>query len=257
MPTSSGLGRVVSPEREENLRNTPMRRVLEADAASPLTAAPGGTSAREWNVPLVYDQGQTPRCVGYSHAGYSTAMGWVTWNEPLQFDADAIYDWANAHDGFPQPHDGSSVHAGMQCLQQIGAHDLNAVAPTGEATDRMDHVSQVSWAPDCLTAVDYVLRVSPVVLGIDWYDSMFNVGSDGFVRVTPGASIAGGHAILLKAVDLNRCFGVLHNSWGAGWGMNGEAKITFDDITKILGDQGEAAAAVPGYLQKALAAHPE
>ena len=88
---------------------------------------------------------------------------------------------------------------------------------------------------DLVMAVGYK---GPAVLGIPWYEGMFNVMPCGHIHVT--GQVAGGHAILCKGVNVkNRTF-TLHNSWGPGWGNNGSALISWDEMDRLLHEQGEA-----------------
>src|SRR5205823_4468271 len=73
--------------------------------------------------------------------------------------------------------------------------------------------------------------------GIDWYEGMFQPNSDGFIR--PSGDKAGGHCILVKAVNVKAGYYVVHNSWGPNWGNKGDAKIKRTDMAKLIADNGE------------------
>jgi hypothetical protein len=94
-----------------------------------------------------------------------------------------------------------------------------------------------------------------MVLGINWYENMFDPDASGYLHV--GGTVAGGHAILANGVkcvwkdplnpdrtftnlDQKKSFVKVHNSWGTGWGMGGNAKITVEEFGYLLGDNGEA-----------------
>jgi hypothetical protein len=90
-------------------------------------------------------------------------------------------------------------------------------------------------------------NLGPVVLGINWYDSMYS--APGGV-VTVNGSLAGGHCILAMAT---RKAGVifpdepaicLFNSWGPSWGLNGRGWIRRSALQKLMSEQGEAAVPV-------------
>jgi len=85
--------------------------------------------------------------------------------------------------------------------------------------------------------IDTLLHVGPVTFGSYWYDSMFDPVSqygNAYVRVNPASGIAGGHLYCLTGIDLAPDDGVaycrMENSWGSGWGKNGTARITLDDL---------------------------
>jgi C1A family cysteine protease len=50
----------------------------------------------------------------------------------------------------------------------------------------------------------------------------------------------GGHAILCHGFNVKGNYFKLHNSWGPNWGVNGECKISFEDMDKLLKQHGEA-----------------
>lgn len=94
----------------------------------------------------------------------------------------------------------------------------------------------------------------PAVLGTSWYEGMDQPDARGFLR--PVGSIRGGHAILMQAihivyrnplirgswaaVDWQRSFVILHNSWGRTWGIDGRAKLSLADLGRLLDDDGDA-----------------
>jgi hypothetical protein len=78
----------------------------------------------------------------------------------------------------------------------------------------------------------------PAVLGINWYEGMFNTTAKGYI--TPTGYIAGGHAILARAVNVKEQRITLRNSWGKGWGVNGDCYISFADMDTLLKQNGEA-----------------
>jgi hypothetical protein len=67
---------------------------------------------------------------------------------------------------------------------------------------------------------------------------MFNPLPCGHIHVY--GSVAGGHAILCKGVSVTKRTFTLHNSWGAGWGNNGCALISWDEMDQLLHEWGEA-----------------
>ena len=57
------------------------------------------------------------------------------------------------------------------------------------------------------------------------------------------AGNVGGHAYLAYGVNTSRGYVSIRNSWGADWGSNGNAKISLDDLSKLLAADGECAVA--------------
>lgn len=172
------------------------------------------------------DQGDSPMCVGYAwahwisdgpitHAGIQPVM-------PPQ----RIYEQAKKVDEWPgEDYDGTSVRGGVKYLKSAG------------------WVKSYYWAFDVNTMAQYVLTTGPMVLGTDWYNDMFWPNPvTGVIRATGG--IAGGHAYVVDGVNtVTRQFR-MKNSWGRSWGKGGMAWITFNDMKKLLMNQGEACVAV-------------
>jgi hypothetical protein len=163
------------------------------------------------------NQGQTPHCVGFA---------WMHWlvNQPIvQFiDPDGIYQLAKLHDEWKgEEYDGTSVRAGAKVLKLLG------------------FVAEYRWAWDAQTVADAILEKGPVVLGIDWYESMFEPGPDGLLVVE--GKVSGGHAILANGYDSRTRRFRLKQSWEPGWGDGtGHASLQFDDLAKLLARNGEA-----------------
>lgn len=158
-------------------------------------------------------------CVGFSMAHEIAAR-------PKELPADYnlamnIYREAQKIDEWPgENYEGTSVLAGVKMLHRFG------------------YVEQYRWAfglDDLVLAVGYQ---GPAVVGSWWYEEMFDPRDCGRIHV--GGNQAGGHAYLINGVSVaDRTF-TIHNSWGAGWGVNGESKISWDDMDMLLEEDGEA-----------------
>jgi hypothetical protein len=85
----------------------------------------------------------------------------------------------------------------------------------------------------CLAA----LAKQPVIIGISWMNDMFNPDADG--RLHPTGPVAGGHEIVLDELDVENKRVWLTNSWGASWGVQGRAYLTWDDLGALLAQQGD------------------
>ena len=75
-------------------------------------------------------------------------------------------------------------------------------------------------------------RNGPCVIGVNWHTGMFDTDSNGFIHVT--GQIEGGHCTLLRGVNVKEKYFLGTNSWGAEWGQNGDFKISFNDMEKLL-----------------------
>lgn len=172
-----------------------------------------------WGCTATLDQGREGACVGFAWAHELTARPVV---EPTTAgDALALYRRAQLLDQWPgENYDGTSVIAGAKAVQERGG------------------LLSYRWA---FSLDDLVLAVGfngPAVLGVPWYSGMFNPDPSGYLRVR--GEVVGGHAILCRGVSLRTRSFLLHNSWGPDWGRNGTARITFDDMRRLLAEDGEA-----------------
>ena len=54
----------------------------------------------------------------------------------------------------------------------------------------------------------------------------------------------GGHAFEILGVDAHRRLVTAINSWGPEWGQDGRFTISWDDLERLLSEDGEAATLV-------------
>lgn len=254
-PDEKFLGRVyVEDARDKNFLMS--RKIGEA------TTTP--TGKRLWSSPVQYDQGQQPACTGFSTSGaLSDIYAAQQSGAIVMFDALRLYQWANTHDGIPGAHEGSTVRAAFQGLIRIGDQIIHSNYK-GDSVGVFERVKNYLWADvskvdaDINNLINWILTISPVVIGINWYNDMFTPDAKGFIH--PNGSLAGGHAICIRGVnatDPNNTYFVLKNSWGSGWGVTvhndftvdakttgGDCLLSKEDLVKLLKENGEAGALV-------------
>lgn len=171
----------------------------------------------------VMNQGSTPQCVAYSGQQFLVS-GTVT-NKPYKTPA-LLYKECQRLDEWPgESYDGTSVRALFKVLQKAG------------------YIESYQWAFDLPSVVNHVLKTGPVILGTNWYESMLETDSKGFIRIDPIARIIGGHAYMVKGVNLGKKALRIINSWGRGWAENGHAWLSFADAERLIRENGEAATA--------------
>lgn len=179
---------------------------------------------REW-----LDQKNEGACVstgiGHELAARPAEVKGLTFKyvkENIYWPAQESDDWPGG--SYPNAHpyyEGTSVLAGIKIAHKMGWFD------------------SFHWAfglRDLQIGVGYH---GPAVLGLRWYTGMYAPDSDGYIH--PTGKIVGGHCILCNAINVKKERFTLHNSWGRGWGRDGECYISFGDMTKLLYQQGEAA----------------
>jgi hypothetical protein len=177
-----------------------------------------------WN-----DQGQEGACVGFGW-GHELSARPAVFTVDADFSRNRIYKPAQLIDEWPgEDYEGTSVLAGAKIIKQLGLMDSYRWAFTVE---------------EMALAVGYK---GPAVIGVNWYTGMFNTDENGFIH--PTGRIEGGHCILAMAVRIiknadkslnyDASFFTLHNSWGQGWGRLGKAYISFRDMARLIGEQGD------------------
>lgn len=219
-----GLGRRHAPDQRDS--RFPLSALLPDE--------PSKRTHRYWGASGWWgDQGNTSRCV---------AFAWLHWLEdgpvtqpgpgPI-LDPNWLYKEAQRNDEFPgEDYDGTSVRAGAKVLQ-------------GRSL-----IKEYRWAFDLPTLIQTVLEVGPVVVGTNWYQGMFSPDRDGVVRIS--GSLAGGHAYVINGANTKTGVARGKNSWGRDWGRRGLFYIPFEDLERLIKENGEACLAVEIRAQGAV-----
>ena len=204
---------------DERSRNYPIRTLLAPDAKP---------RSYTWRCNVTLDQGPDGACTGFA-VSHEAAARPKEVKDVSYVTAMAIYHRAREIDEWPgENYEGSSVLAAMKAGAEHGWY------------------TEYRWAfgeSDLSLAIGHS---GPAVLGINWYEGMFEPDSKGFIK--PTGRIAGGHAILCNGYNFKKQIYRLHNSWGNTWGKNGEVFITAEDLSFLLKDQGEACIPVKRLL---------
>lgn len=187
----------------------------------PITALIDTTKPRSytWRGGPVTDQGREGACVGHAWTGELTARPSVIQVPQPDNYAFQLYKRAQQIDEWPgENYDGTSVLAAAKELTARG------------------FLKEYRWAfgvNDLALAVGYK---GPAVIGIPWYDGMYRASGG---KVTVSGRIVGGHALLVRGVNVKRREFLWRNSWGPSYGINGDARISFDDMDRLLHEGGE------------------
>jgi len=173
-----------------------------------------------WNVPVWLDQGWEGACVGFSFAHELAAVPVAVAGVDNAF-ARSIYHVARRDfDPWPgEDYEGTSILAGAKAVQRLGL------------------IGQYRWAFTLNDALAVVSRHGPAIFGCNWYTGMME--PDGAGLVHPTGVIEGGHAILLRGVSVRRRTVRFRNSWGKGWGVNGDCEMDWDEFDYLRRDYGE------------------
>lgn len=192
---------------------------------------------RLWHAGPVLDQGAEGACVGFGWTGEllarpRTQVGVST----LLANAHAIrlYNRAKQIDEWAgENYSGTSVIAGAKAVEET----------------RM--MEGYNWCFGLDDVRDALITSGPVVLGINWYESMYETDENGVVVVD--GPLVGGHCLLLTGYDpawpdpeddqKTHEMYRWRNSWGKSYGLGGNGWISAFDLAALLAQQGEACVA--------------
>lgn len=222
--TTKGFGRLFTPDAEDT--KFPMRATLRDRGLNP--------PKKMWELRgTALDQGSTGTCVGH---------GWTNWLRcaPIQTKPKItpyeLYRKIILVDEYP----GNDAEA---TGPDSGLQSGTSVRSGAKYLADQGNIAQYVWAQNLMTAVDYVTEHGPVVMGTNWYPSMFTPDAEGYIRLKAGENVAGGHCWLIRGVDTRKARARMVNSWGEGWGKGGEAWIAFNDLERLIHEDGEACGA--------------
>lgn len=201
-----------------------------------------------WYCPIYLDQGPDGACVGFGYSHEAAARPQSVMGINYAFAMNLYYQtqredpWpGGAYPGAEEFYEGTSVLTGAKVMRSRG------------------YYSGYTWALDAREIAQGIGYTGPCVLGLDWYEGMFETNSDGFIRPTGG--LAGGHCVLAKGVkivykpwrnlyfwrtrtwadvDFDKSYVIIHNSWGPNWGNLGAARLSLSDLDLLMGSYGEA-----------------
>jgi len=185
-----------------------------------------------WDEGIVLDQGSEGACVGFAWAGGLLADPNAPKIQPSFKKANdlarSFYHEAQKIDQWPgEDYSGTSVLAGAKVMKSKGL------------------IKEYRWCFSLSDIKDAVISEGPVVIGIPWYQGMYQTRQDGLVRVS-GKKV-GGHAILITGYSPKMKFGNKYlevfrwrNSWGESYGVGGSGWIEASQLNKLIKDNAEA-----------------
>lgn len=219
-----GMIRLIDGSRVKDPR---LGRIRQYDARTlnyPIKAVlnnPVKPRSMTWLCTTYLDQGNIGACVGFAVAHEAIARPDII-PDVNYTTAMKVYRRAQELDPWPgTDYEGTSVLAGLKAAMELGWY------------------TEYRWAWSLDELILGIGHHGPAILGINWYDGLFTPDSRGNIKIS--GSVAGGHAIMAVGVSVPKRKFRLHNSWNKGWGINGDAFISFDDMERLLNEQGEAA----------------
>lgn len=195
----------------------------------------------ERHIPVL-DQGELGSCTGnaaFGACGTSPLYDAIPVDDVDRPTSDEAFDEAQAvalysaatklddYDGAWPPTDSGS--------------DGLSVAKAAKAVGLISGYTHATSLDAALTA----LQDGPVITGVNWYSSFDTPATDGTISITRHASVRGGHEFVVDELDVENERVGFTNSWGASWGVDGRAYMSWDTWERLLGEDGDATVFVP------------
>jgi hypothetical protein len=213
VPTAPGMGRGLVNHDEASKQ---FRAVDLVDKTKPRTKA--------WRRGKPYDQGSTSQCVAYTGKGILNTQALsaaAPYRVRTRIDPADLYKGAQANDQWQgDAYDGTSGLGLCRHLKNVGL------------------IRSYRWCFGLDQTLLVLAWVGPVGIGVNWREDMWDTDLDGYIRASGDA--VGGHEVELTAVDVPKRRVTVTNSWGTGWGHGGKAFLSFDDLGRLLDDDGDA-----------------
>jgi len=200
------------------------RNVRHDEASKAYPAAMAATYSAVWwpHFGPVLDQGNVGSCTGNALVDcLMTGPLHKVGRNLTEADALRAYERATQIDPFP----------GTYPPTDTGSDGLDACR-AGVEFGWLKGYTHAFGLDACLRA----LTLGPVMIGIPWYTSMFNVGPGGVLTV--GGTVAGGHEVALTAITASGMVRI-QNSWSSRWGVSGTAFLRFADLGRLLSENGD------------------
>jgi hypothetical protein len=177
----------------------------------------------------IFDQGDLGSCTGNAAAGWEATDNKDRSGLSILTEANAvaIYSAATKIDPYP----------GSYPPDDTGSDGLSVakvLVSTGAAVSYLHAFG--------LADVKSALQSGPGMIGINWYDGMFEPDSRGVVAIS--GSVAGGHEPLVVGWDADGSLGYpapwkVANSWGTAWGDRGYFYMSDATFTRLLAEDGD------------------
>lgn len=193
-----------------------------------------GIRPRSWDVGTCLDQGSEGACVGFGWTGELLASPMPCHADEATGNTYALRTYRRAKQidqWIGEDYSGTSVLAGAKAIREAG------------------YMDGFRWAFGIDDVRDTVIAYGPVVIGVPWLEGMYETRPSGLVEVS--GNVVGGHCLLvygyhpsarIRGEDYSARFNIFRwrNSWGAGYGVDGNGYIRYEDLRDLLAGTGEA-----------------
>jgi C1A family cysteine protease len=210
-------------------------------------AIPPSMDLTPWCGP-VKDQGQLGACTAFAGTGYLEYLYRRFKNQTPVFSPLFLYYMERQLDGdLGQGDTGSFGSTAVKVINQVGVC-LESIDPYTVADfQNVPTVAQVANAQLYKAGAYHAMDVPdirycvasnyPTLIGISVYES-FEEGSWGsnWVMPEPSGQLLGGHEVLVKGYDDTIGAFSVRNSWGSGWGLNGDFWLPYSLLPNIMSE---------------------
>lgn len=206
------------------------------NAFYPYWAPQRAVQAQVWarHTPIL-DQGNLGSCTGNAITGAlgcDPLLAALPATHPVLDETEAVhlYSRATQLDNYP----------GAYPPNDTGSDGVSAA----KAAQKDGLISGYTHCTDIAT-MEQALQAGPVIIGINWYDSFDAPDSSGYVSISKGASVRGGHEVVVRGIDPVAQRFAADNSWGASWGVKGSFQFSYATMERLLSEQGDCTVPMP------------
>lgn len=178
----------------------------------------------------VFDQGNLGSCTANAALGclvtapFAKAGVTYTENDAVElYKVETKLDDSQIPGNYPPDDTGSTGPWSMMALEQQGK------------------IKSYHHTRSIFTALR-LLSHGPISIGVTWYNSMFDVvDQDGvkMIVVDEHSQVAGGHQVCVVGNSVEHQRVLIRNSWGTGWGDEGHAWLSWNDLDLLLHEGGD------------------
>lgn len=108
---------------------------------------------------------------------------------------------------------------------------------TAKAMENLGYIGSYTHSFSGVDGLATALQSGPAMVGTNWYEAMFSPKPDGTFEIA--GAVAGGHEYVCDAVYVKQKMFRFRNSWTPTWGDEGCFFGTFDQVDRLLGEQGD------------------
>jgi hypothetical protein len=231
-----GLGRLQAVDTRNALH--PMMRML------PEIAPPNLPVSKAWpfDQPSL-NQGDTGTCTAHAAVHFMMCGPWKH-KASVLVNPYTLYREIVLLDEYPQNDHEALVVENFNL--RMGSSGTGAA----KALHRRNLITEYLWAGRFEDAINWILLRGPLMIGTNWYSSMYDGTPEGFLQIKSGARLDGGHEWVLRSWNRKKAYGEAINSWGPSWNAGrskvkgGRFLIDEETLRRLFHEDGDAVSAI-------------